>query len=156
MMVLKQNQQTWKKDRLHSFWCTLGGRERECQHRIWIFSYSFILPIPSDLWRKTFLLGHYLFMVLSMYDSRRKMVSSTWISQASNLSEKNESICPDWTFISIFKIRGWTGYPQKYWAESKRTNSSFSCWPSISYVLGTVEIAEGSKNNTSVPGEVIV
>lgn len=33
-----------KKDRSHSFWYTPGGRERECQHRIWIFSYSFILP----------------------------------------------------------------------------------------------------------------
>lgn len=116
----------------------------------------FFLPIPSDLWRKTFLLGHCLFMVLSMYDSSRKMVSSTWISQASNLSEINESICPDWTFISTFKIRGWTGYPRKYWAESKRTNSSFSHWPSILCVLGTVEIDEDSKNNTSVPGEVIV
>lgn len=39
---------------------------------------------PSGILRKM-LLGHCFFMVLSMYDSSRKMVSSTWISLASNL-----------------------------------------------------------------------
>lgn len=97
-----------------------------------------------------------------MYDSSRKMVSSTWISQASNLSEKVKAFAHTEHSLAYLRLEAGVGVvmenclvtPESTGRKAREPIDHSSRLLSISYVPGTVEIAEDSKDKASVPGEV--
>lgn len=101
-------------------------------------------------------------MVLSMYDSSRKMVSSTWISQASNLSEKVKTCAQTAHSLAYLRLEDGLDVTMENclvtlestgW-KAREPIDYFPIYLASLYVPGIVETFKDSKDKASVPGEV--